>query len=56
MKKFRGIFRLLKDVDVMKKGKKFDSFNGLVSGVTVSKDLTIKFTDTEFFTKVMHRK
>lgn len=52
---FKGVFRLLKDVDKMKKGEKFDSFNGLVSGVRVSEDLTIDFTNTDFFAKVMHR-
>lgn len=49
-------FQLLLDVETddgkLKKGKKFDSFGGLVCGVTVKvdgKNKTMRFDDKEYF-------
>jgi hypothetical protein len=46
-------FILLQDIGKFKKGKTFDSFGGLVSGVVVDlgdgKEKTIKFYDKDWF-------
>lgn len=45
-------FTLLKDIGNLRKGKKFDSFGGLVSAVIVmvdGKEKTIRFDNKEFF-------
>jgi hypothetical protein len=46
-------FVLLKDIGELKKGKKFESFGGLVSAVVVdmgdSKEQTIRFDNKEWF-------
>lgn len=47
-----GVFILIKDIGKLKKGKKFDSFGGLVSAVVVEvddKNKTIRFDDKEYF-------
>ena len=45
-------FTLLKDIGNLRKGKKFDSFGGLVSAINVivdGKEKTIRFDDKEWF-------
>jgi hypothetical protein len=46
-------FVLLKDIGKLKKGKKFESFDGIVSAVVVDidddKEQTIRFDDKEWF-------
>lgn len=51
-KNIRDKFILLKKVGKHKKGKIFESFGGLVSGIVVEidgKDETIRFDNTEYF-------
>lgn len=53
------VFRLLKDTDKVKKNKKFDCYNGLVSGVVLTingKQEKINFTNKEYFKMVIQKR
>ena len=42
-------FKLKKEIDGLKKGKLFDPFDGLVSGVLLSNGDKISFSNKEYF-------
>ena len=50
--KSEDYFRLIKSTDTLKKGKQFNCFGGLVSGIVTvidSNEVTLKFSNKEYF-------
>jgi hypothetical protein len=48
-----GKFKLIKPIGEFKKGKTFDSYDGLVMGIVIEVDgkkTTLNFNDTNYFT------